>query len=179
MRNERMKKVIITGLCIAIGLLLPRVINVIPVPYPGAIFLPMHIPVIICGFVCGKYFGTICGAVLPLLAFVLTGMPPIFPTGISMVVELATYGFLSAWLYELTKGRIIISLIIAMVGGRVVMGIANIILFNFTDNIYGISIFISSAFITAFPGIIIQFILIPIIIEALKKASMMTLPNER
>jgi len=177
MKNEQIKQIVITGLCIAIGLLLPRLINIIPIPYPGAIFLPMHIPVIICGFVCGKYYGTICGAILPLLAFVLTGMPPIFPTGISMVLELATYGFLSAWFYELTKGRIFISLIVAMVGGRVVMGIVNIVLFNFTDNIYGISIFISSAFITAFPGIIIQLILIPIIIQALKKAHVMSISN--
>src|SRR5690625_1954653 len=163
MRNERMKKVIITGLCIAIGLLLPRVINVIPVPYPGAIFLPMHIPVIICGFICGKYYGTICGAILPLLAFILTGMRPIFPTGISMVLVLATYGFLSAWFYELTKGRIFISLIVAMVGGRVVMVIVDIFLFNCSDHIYDMIIFISSPFIARFPGIIIQLILIPII----------------
>lgn len=174
MRNNHLKKYIFTGLCIAIGLLLPEIVHIIPIPRPGAILLPMHIPVIICGIVCGIYFGTICGAILPLLSFVLTGMPPIFPTGISMTLELAAYGFLSALFYYLTNGRIFISLIGAMIGGRMIMGIANVLLFNFTDNAYGISIFITSAFITAFPGIIIQLIFIPIIIQALKKARFIT-----
>lgn len=173
MRNDRIRKIVFTGLCIAIGLVLVQVIKFIPIPWPGAVLLPMHIPVLICGFLCGRAYGALAGFLLPLIAFVLTGMPPIFPTGISMMLELATYGFLTATLYHVTKGKILISLIGAMIGGRIVMGIVNVILFNFTDNAYGIAVFISAAFVTALPGIIIQLILIPAIIQGLKRAKLM------
>lgn len=173
MRNDQIRKIVFTGLCIAIGLLLPKIINLLPIAYPGAIFLPMHIPVLICGFVCGLPYGVLCGMMLPLLSFLLTGMPPIFPIGISMVFELAAYGALTAIFYRLTKGKIFITLIIAMIGGRLVMGIANIILFSFAGNVYGITLFLTSACITALPGIIIQLIFIPPIVKALKKANML------
>jgi len=167
--NNVIRNIVFTALCIAIGLLLPQVIKVIPVMNIGAVLLPMHIPVLICGMLSGWRFGAICGAILPLLAFVLTGTPPIFPIGISMVFELATYGLLTGLLYELTKGKIYLSLIGAMVGGRIVMGIANTILFNFAGNSFGWMAFISGAFITALPGIIIQLIIIPVIIMTLEK----------
>ncbi|KGR77637.1 ECF transporter S component [Ureibacillus manganicus] len=167
--NNVIRNIVFTSLCIAIGLLLPQFIKIIPVMNIGAVLLPMHIPVLICGILCGWRFGVICGATLPILAYVLTGMPPIFPIGISMMFELATYGLLTGLLYELTKGKIYISLIGAMIGGRLVMGIANTILFNFAGNAFGWMAFISSAFITALPGIIIQLIIIPVIIMALQR----------
>jgi thiamine transporter ThiT len=172
MRNTKLRNILFTALCIAIGLILSQVVKMIPIPYPGAVLLPMHIPVLICGFLCGWAYGAISGLMLPLIAFVLTGMPPIFPTGLSMTLELATYGAFTALLYRFTKGKVVISLIGAMICGRAVMAAANTILFSFTDNVYGWSLFISSAFLTALPGIIIQFILIPLIVLSLKRAKL-------
>lgn len=172
MRNTKLRNILFTALCIAIGLILSQVVKMIPIPYPGAVLLPMHIPVLICGFLCGWAYGAISGLTLPLIAFVLTGMPPIFPTGISMMLELATYGAFTALIYHFTNGKVVISLIGAMISGRVVMAAANTILFTFTDNIYGWSLFISSAFFTALPGIIIQVILIPLIVLSLKRAKL-------
>lgn len=172
MRNTKLRNILFTALCIAIGLILSQVVKMIPISYPGAVLLPMHIPVLICGFLCGWAYGAISGLTLPLIAFVLTGMPPIFPTGISMMLELATYGAFTALIYHFTNGKVVISLIGAMISGRVVMAAANTILFTFTDNIYGWSLFISSAFFTALPGIIIQVILIPLIVLSLKRAKL-------
>lgn len=173
MKKQRTRKLVFTALCIAIGLLLPKFINLIPIAYPGAVLLPMHIPVLLCGFICGFSYGVFCGLTLPLLSFVLTGMPPIFPTGISMSFELAAYGALTAVMYRLTKGKIYVSLVVAMIGGRIVLGLVNVILFKFTDQAYGITLFITGAFITALPGIIIQLIIIPIMIRALEKAKVL------
>lgn len=173
MNNSRTRNIIFTALCIAIGLTLPQFVNMIPVPYPGAVLLPMHIPVLICGFLCGWRYGLVSGLILPILASALTSMPPIFPTAISMSIELATYGLLTGLLYEVTKGRIFISLLSAMIGGRIVMGVANALLFSLADNPYGLALFVSGAFVTALPGIIIQLILIPIIIQTLKRANVM------
>lgn len=173
MEETRTRKIIFTALCIAIGLILPRMVNMIPIAYPGAVLLPMHIPVLVCGYLCGWRYGLVSGLILPLLASALTTMPPIFPTAVSMSLELAAYGFLTGWLYQITKGRIFVSLIGAMLGGRLVMGIANILLYSVGDNPYGLGLFISGAFVTALPGIIIQLIIIPILIQSFKHARLM------
>ena len=65
----------------------------------GKVFLPMHIPVILCGFICGPYFGLLCGVIAPILSSMITGMPVLIPSGIIMAFELACYGFVSGFLY--------------------------------------------------------------------------------
>jgi riboflavin transporter FmnP len=169
MNQTKIRKLIYTAMCIALGLLLPQV-NRIPGANIGAIILPMHIPVLLAGFLCGIPYATFCGFLLPLLNFVLTGRPMIYPVGISMMFELAAYGCITAVLYRVTKGKVYPSLIGAMIGGRIVMGIANTILWGMKGNPYGFSIFLTEAFVNAIPGIIIQFITIPAILYALKKA---------
>ena len=173
MRSTTTRNIVFTALCIAIGLLLPQVVKIIPIAYPGAVLLPMHIPVLVCGFLCGPRYGLISGLILPITASLLTGMPPLFPTAVSMMSELATYGLLTGLLYKYTKGKILISLIGAMIGGRIVLGLVNALLFNLGDNVYGLTLFISGAFVTALPGIIIQLIIIPVIIQALKRTNVM------
>ena len=174
MRSTRTRNIVFTALCIAIGLLLPQVVKFVPIAYPGAVLLPMHIPVLVCGFLCGWRYGAVSGLILPIAASVLTGMPPLFPTAVSMMSELATYGLLTGLLYKYTNGKVFISLIGAMIGGRIVMGLVNALLFSLADNAYGLMIFISGAFVTALPGIIIQLIIVPVIIQALKHTSVMT-----
>lgn len=172
MRNTTTRNIIFTALCIAIGLLLPQLVKFVPVAYPGAVLLPMHIPVLVCGFLCGWRFGAVSGIVTPMLASLLTGMPPLFPNAVSMMFELATYGLLTGLLYKLTNRKIFLTLIGAMLGGRIVLGLVNALLFSIADNVYGLAIFISGAFITALPGIIIQLILVPIIIRSLERAKL-------
>jgi hypothetical protein len=170
--RTRTIKLIYTALCITLGILLPQ-LNKIPGINLGAILLPMHIPVLLAGFLCGIPYATFCGFILPLINFILTGRPIIYPVGVSMMFELATYGFLTAFLYRITKGKIYPSLIGAMIGGRIVMGIVNTILWGMKGNAYGFAIFFTDAFVNAIPGITIQLIIIPIIIYALKKARLM------
>lgn len=168
MRNKNyVKDLILTAFFIAMGLVLPMAFHYFG--GTGPVFLPMHIPVLLCGFVCGWKYGLICGIITPLLSSVLTGMPPIFPTGAAMVCELAVYGLLCGLLYRSLKKNVYLSLIISMLGGRVVSGIANMIFFGIAGKAYSLSIFLTGAFVTAIPGIIIQIIIIPIIIISLKK----------
>lgn len=172
MQNQSTKKLVFVSLCIAIGLLLPQIVRLLPIANAGSVLLPMHIPVLICGYVAGEKYGLLTGLVLPPLAFFLTGMPPLFPVGVSMMLELATYGLLTGLLYRLTKGKIILPLIGAMIGGRIVYGIVNTILFGMSDIPFGMEAFIAGGFVTALPGIIIQLILIPPIVQALKNANL-------
>lgn len=173
MKKINTMRLIYAAICIALGILLPQVNKLIPVANIGAILSPMHIPVLLSGFLCGIPYAAFVGFILPLLNFTLTGMPPIYPIGLSMMFELAAYGMLAALLYKATKNNIWISLIGAMLGGRIVMGIVNAILFGLADKPYSFSAFLSAAFVTALPGIVIHLIVIPAIIYALKKAKLM------
>ena len=121
------KKLVSCALCIAIGVLLPMAFHVIP--NGGSVFLPMHIPVLICGLFCGWPYGLACGILTPFISSVTTGMPPamILP---QMMVELAVYGLVAglctqyiSMKNEMTK--LYMSLIIAMLAGRIVNGFVN------------------------------------------------------
>lgn len=160
------RKLVFAALCTAIGLLLPTVFHTFGIS--GTIFLPMHIPVLLCGFICGWQYGVLCGIVVPLLCSVLTGRPPLFPVGVAMIFELATYGMLTGLLKD--KCSIYIALIGAMLGGRIINGSANVILMGMLGNSYTMQAFLSGAFITALPGIIIQLIVIPALVYSLNRA---------
>ena len=166
------KKMIITALLIALGVVLPIAFH--SIPNAGSIFLPMHIPVLLCGIVCGFPYGLACGILAPLLSSFMTGMPPaaFLP---SMLCELAVYGLISSLLIRFVRTKnlyanIYISLIGAMLCGRVVAGILNALIFRAGN--YSMEIWTTAAFVTALPGIVIQIIVIPIIITALQKSKL-------
>lgn len=153
------------ALCVALGILIPSVFHLFG--QAGATFCPMHIPVIICGMVCGWKYGGLCGLIVPLLSFLIIGMPPIYPTGVSMMLELCAYGVLAGLLYK--RFNVFISLIGAMIGGRVIYGLTNLILMGLANTTYSIRTFLTAAFVTALPGIVIQLIFIPALIVLLEQ----------
>ena len=156
-----------TALCMAMGLVLPVFFHMFGA---GPTLLPMHIPVLLCGFVFGWPYGAICGLIVPLLSSIITGMPPIFPTAAAMMLEICTYGALTGLFYQKLKWNVYPALISAMIGGRIVSGIANAVFMNMADKSYGLAVFISGSFVQALPGILIQIILIPVLVIALEKA---------
>lgn len=118
----------------------------------------------------------ITGFITPLLRSAMFTMPPMFPAAIAMAFELAAYGALTGLLYKvLPKGgkNVFLSLILSMLGGRVVWGIATFVLFRMVGNVLTWEIFISAAFVNAIPGIILQLVLIPSIVIALQKSKML------
>ena len=132
----------------------------------------MHIPVILCGFICGAPWGLVVGVTAPLLRSFILGMPPLFPTAISMAFELTTYGFLAGILYRMLpkkKINIYTSLVLSMIIGRLVWGVAQFCLMGFDFEKFPLSAFWAGAVVNALPGIIIQLVLIPIIIAVLEK----------
>lgn len=153
------RKIVVTSFFVCIGVILPTIFHSFNMM--GNVFLPMHIPVLICALICKERWGTICGFLVPIISSILTGMPPIFPVAIVMGFELACYGFLLPKL--LNKYNIYISLIIALSLVRVVSCIINFILLGVVPSYTALYTFIIGLFITALPGILIQIILIPII----------------
>lgn len=143
------------------------------IPQIGNMLCPMHLPVIMCGYICGGPWGLAVGFVAPLLRSFIIGSPTLFPRAVAMAFELATYGFLSGFLYRTLPKRkinIYISLIISMIIGRVVWGIVQITCAGFNAEKFGLAAFWAGAVVNAVPGIIIQLVLIPILIIIIEKS---------
>lgn len=171
MKKIYSKKIVTAGLMVALGIVLPYA-TAHGFGIQGNILLPIHIPVLLCGFFCGPLFGTLCGLILPFLNSILTGMPVLYPMAPLMTCELASYGLISGLLYNsFKKKRIIatyVSLISAMLGGRIIFGIAAWFMLYFDADAGKFSVITST--ITGLPGIIIQLILIPIIVTYVKRS---------
>lgn len=161
---------VLSAMLLALALVLPFLTG--QMQQIGNMLCPMHIPVLICGYFCGPWYGFAVGFIAPLLRFALFGMPPIIPIGIAMSFELATYGFAAGFLYRILprkKTYIYVSLISAMLLGRIVWGIVRVVLYGLGKSEFGWKAFVSGAFINAIPGIILQIVLIPILVMVLKK----------
>lgn len=169
---NNIKKLIISAMLLAIGLVLPFLTG--QIQQIGNMLLPMHIPVLLCGLICGWQYGLSTGFIMPLLRSFLFSAPAIFPNAVSMAFELATYGFLIGLIYNGSKWKCIRSLyrsmIIAMLGGRIVWGVVQTILLGM--DVFTFGMFIGGAFLNAIPGIILQLILIPAIMLALHKTKL-------
>ena len=170
--NDKTRKLVLTALLIAIGVVLPQAFHAIP--NAGSIFLPMHIPVLIAGFAVGPFYGALCGILTPILSHLIFGMPPAMMLA-QMVCELAMYGFMTGLLSSLItiKNPLLknyVVLILNMLAGRLTYGILNALIFKAGS--YSMQAWLSAAFISALPGIAIQLVLIPILVERLQKANL-------
>ena len=164
------KKSIITAACIALCYVIPLMFH--GIQNAGSIFCPMHIPVFICGLICGWQYGLLCGIAGPALSSALSGMPPvaILP---SMMVELAAYGTAAGLMMKLVRTKstyadLYISLIVAIVCGRVLAGLAKALIF--ARGSYSMSAWIAGSVVTSWPGTVIQLVFIPTIVFALMKS---------
>ena len=171
MKLSPIKRLTLSALCIALCVVLPMAFHVIP--NAGSVMLPMHIPVLLCGLVCGWQYGLLCGLLGPLVSSVLTGMPPaaVLP---GMMVECGMYGCVGGLMMERIRtgslyADLYISLPTAMLAGRILSGIAKALILapgtSFTA-------WATASFVTALPGISIQLILIPSLIVALTRAGL-------
>ena len=171
---KHLKKITISAALLALGLVLPFLTG--QIPQIGNMLLPMHIPVFLCGLICGWQYGGIIGFIMPLLRYALFGAPVLFPSGISMAFEMATYGLMAGLLYGMSKWKCVISLsrsiIAAMLAGRVVWGIAQITVLGLSGGAFTWQAFMAGAFINAIPGIILQLILIPAVMVALNRTGL-------
>lgn len=168
------KALTVGAMCIAAGLLLPFLTG--QIPQFGAMLLPMHLPVLLCGLICGWKWGLAVGLVLPPLRFALFGMPPIYPVGVAMMLELATYGAVAGYLYAHSRWQCACALyrclIAAMLAGRIVLGVAEMALLGFGPEGFTLPAFLASAFLEGIPGIALQLVAVPAIMVALNRTGL-------
>ena len=160
----------VAAMCLALALVLPFLTG--QIREIGSMLCPMHLPVLLCGFLCGWPWGLAVGVVAPLLRSVLFGMPPMFPIAVSMAVELAVYGFLTGFVSaKLPRkiGWLYVALVVAMLGGRAAWGLARLVLAGLSGGSFTMAMFLAGAFTTAIPGIIVQLILVPALVVAVRR----------
>ncbi len=170
---SNVKRLVFASLCLALCVVLPMLLHA--VPNAGQTLLPMHIPVLLCGIVCGWPFGLACGVLAPVLSSLITGMPPMAYVP-SMLGELAVYGLVAGLMMKYTRtgktlADVLISLVAAMLAGRVIFGALNALIFRAGE--YSLPVWLGAAFVTALPGIVIQLVLIPLIVFALERAKIL------
>lgn len=166
-QRERTRTMVLAALFLALGLVLPSLTGAIK--EIGDSLLPLHLVVMLCGVICGWQYATPMGLALPFLRAAFFSMPPFYPNAVWMALELATYGFVIGFLFTLRKKYsrvyLLVCLICSMLAGRVVWGIAKAILLGVADKPFGFEAFLIGGFVDAVPGLILQFVLVPLIVE--------------
>ncbi len=171
MKKVTTKNLVFSGVCLALCFLLPFLSGQIPAV--GNKLCLMHIPVLLCGFLCGWQYGAVVGFFAPLLRYILFGAPPVIPNGICMAFELAAYGFFAGLLYKTLKkttANLYLSLFISMLLGRFVWGICAFFIYPLIHMDFTFSVFVAAAFTNALPGIVCHILLIPAIVLGLKNS---------
>lgn len=143
----------------------------------GNMLCLMHIPILVGGLLLGEKYGFVIGAVTPLTRCLLFGRPAFYPTALCMAFELAAYGFISGLLFRSLKKKqamndvaaIYISLIAAMLFGRVIWGVSRAVCGVVSQNAFTWKMFLTAGFVTAIPGILIQLLLIPAVILTINR----------
>ncbi len=168
------RKITLSALFLALGLVLPFLTG--QVPQIGAMLLPMHIPVFLCGLICGWQYGGLVGFVLPLLRSGLFGAPLFFPAATAMAFELATYGLVAGLLYSRSRWQCLRALyrclIPAMLAGRAVWGVVQAIQLGVSGSGFTMEMFVAGAFLNAIPGIVLQLVLVPALMVALHRTGL-------
>ena len=168
-------RLVYAAICLALCIVLPFLTG--QVPEIGGMLCPMHIPVLLAGFLCGPWWAMGVGFIAPALRFLLFSMPPLLPAGIPMMFELLVYGLVVGLLYRaLPKkpGYVYVSLIGGMIAGRIVWGFAALIVYGAMSKPFTWAAFFAGAVANAIPGIILHIILVPVLVFALQKANIIT-----
>jgi len=168
--SSRIRAMILAALFLALAYVLPFLTG--QIPQIGSMLCPMHIPVLLCGFICGWPWGLAVGIAAPLLRSLTLGMPPLFPTAVCMAFELAVYGALAGFLYRTLpkkKSSVYAALLGAMIAGRIVWGAAMFVCTGLSGGDFGFAAFLAGAVTNALPGIAVQIVLIPVLVIAIEQ----------
>ncbi len=173
MVNKNVQKLTVSAVSLALCMLLPFITG--QVPEIGNMLCPMHIPVLLCGYLAGWQYGLLVGAAAPILRSFIFTAPPLFPQAFSMAFELAVYGFMTGLLNKRLPDKnvfVYINLVVSMLSGRLVWGLVRFIIYGLGYTRFSLDLFLAGAFTEAVPGIILQLVLVPVIVMALKRAKL-------
>ena len=176
--RSKILKMVLAAFFLALAYVMPFLTG--QIPEIGSMLCPMHIPVLLCGFICGPVWGLGVGIVAPLFRSLTLGMPPLFPTALCMAFELAAYGAIAGLMHRYLprkKPMVYCSLLTAMLAGRIIWGAAMFICMGINGGSFTFAAFIAGAITNALPGIILQIALIPILVMILDDPKVLKLQD--
>lgn len=168
--RNKLHRMVLAALFLALAYVMPFLTG--QIPEIGSMLCPMHLPVLLCGFICGWPLGLLVGFVAPVLRSLTLGMPPLFPTAVCMAFELAAYGAMAGLTHQLfpkKKPYVYCSLFVAMLVGRLVWGVSMLICTGIQGADFTLSAFLAGAILNALPGIALQIVLIPVLVMVLER----------
>ena len=175
--HNKILKMVLAAFFLALAYVMPFLTG--QIPEIGAMLCPMHLPVLLCGFICGPVWGVTVGLVAPVLRSMMTGgFPPMFPTAVCMAFELATYGAVAGLMHRLLprkKPYVYCSLLTAMLAGRLIWGAAIFVCMGINGGAFTFAAFLAGAFTNAIPGILVQILLIPVLVMVLDNPKILKL----
>lgn len=174
--NFALARLIYSAMFLSLALLLPFLTA--QIPSFGTMLLPMHLPVILCGFICGPQWGIAVGATAPLLRSVIFERPVLMPDAVAMAFELAMYAFIAGLLYKKLEKNLFytyVTLVSSMVSGRIVWAFVMffLILIGSAQGEIGFALVWTRTVLQGIPGIVAQLVLVPLIVDVLKKNRLM------
>ena len=172
MKLTSTKRIILAAACVALCVVLPMAFH--SFPGGGNVFLPMHIPVLLCGMICSWPYGLLCGLLGPALSSLLTSMPPAAYLP-SMMVECAAYGAVAGLMMCFVRTKkayldLYISMVTAMVAGRFIAGVVKALILAPGTPMFA---WVTTSLIEGLPGIAIQLVLLPTLVYALMRAKLL------
>ena len=175
MNHTRLRNLVLAAFFLALGFVLPMLTG--QIPSIGKMLLPMHIPVFLCGLICGWKYGGIVGFTLPLLRSLIFSVPVMYPTAIAVAFEMAVYGIVAGLLFARTRQKrmiaVYLSMFPAMLLGRLVRCLAEIILLGLQGGTFVFQVFFSTTIVNAVPGILLQLFLVPAVMTILIKTNLL------
>jgi uncharacterized membrane protein len=157
------------AMMVALGILFPMAFHAVGL---GRAFLPMHIPVLMCGLLTDPYTGLLVGALTPLLSALITGMPLLAPpVAQAMMVELGIYGFVASVLRRKRGVSVYPALLLTMAGGRLVYGLLGALAFRFIG-LGSIPVLypVTAGLLTGAPGVLLQLAIVPPVVMAAERS---------
>ena len=168
LKYNNVRSYVLTAAFVSLAVLVPWVFHQFHLA--GPTFLPMHIFVLMAGLLFGWRAGLAVGLLTPLASYAVSGMPvlTILP---QILIELSAYGLIAGILREKYNLRAIWSLLGAMIGGRLALLLALLVIYLVAGESYSplgleTSPFVafSSVIKQGWPGIVIQLVSIPALI---------------
>jgi hypothetical protein len=174
----RARELSLAGLLGALGLLLP--IGFHALGWGGQVFLPMHLPVVVAGFLVSPAMAVSLGVVVPFLSSVLTGMPPLAPPiAPLMALELAAKAGVASLLYRSLRAPMWLALVAAIVADWAMLALAAGLAAGAFAIKAGAVQYAAAAIAISLPGTILQLVAVPLTLLAVERRVPRLRPTKR
>jgi len=161
MDRSELRQIPLTALFAALGVVFPPVFHIFGL---GSTFLPMFLPVMLGSMLLSWKFALVLGIFPPVTSWLLTGMPPLVPPILPlMIIELTTAALTISLLHEHLHWPVWLTLIIAIFIDRLILFFMVTLVARWMA--LDPAVFSVAMVAAGFPGIILQLLVVPLAVK--------------